>query len=151
MHFGRIIGISISLKQIGQSALSSPLRLAMKLSANLLEPPSVDWPSWAKRAIRSLTSTLPPLSGDNALSSFFVRTRCGWRTARRSLMKEINNSSMGYKYSITSLAWPKYECNSSQRVLSRPIAQNFALRRYKWSHKSSFQEEWIRVLQRRPK
>lgn len=83
IHLGTTMGVSISLKQMGQSALSSPVSSAMNFSAKELG--SEAFPSSTRRLIRSVNSNWLSFEGDNARSSSLVSTKFGWRTARRSL------------------------------------------------------------------
>lgn len=96
MHRGMTIGISISLKQIGHSAMSSPLRFVTKSSINAVELPSPDWSPSANFWMSWLIVTFPPSAvGDNDRSSSpLLMTRLGWRTARRSLAQHIQRVSI---------------------------------------------------------
>ena len=69
------MGVSISLKQMGQSALSSPVSPAMNFSAKKLGPEA--FPSPTRRSIRSVNSNWLSLEGDNARSSSLVSNRFG--------------------------------------------------------------------------
>ena len=75
MHFGTTMGVSISLKQMGQSALSSPVSSAINFSAKELG--SVASPSSTRRLIRSVNSNWLSFEGDNARSSSLVSTKFG--------------------------------------------------------------------------
>ena len=83
IHLGMTMGVSISLKQMGQSALSSPVSPAMNFSAKELGSEAL--PSSTRRLIRSVNSNWLSFEGDKARSSSLVSTKFGWRTARRSL------------------------------------------------------------------
>lgn len=75
MHPGTTMGVSISLKQMGQSALSSPVSSAMNFSAKELG--SAALPSSKRRSIRSANSNWLSFEGDNARSSSLVSTKFG--------------------------------------------------------------------------
>ena len=75
MHLGTTMGVSISLKQMGQSALSSPVSPAMNCSAKELG--SEAFPSSTRRLIRSVNSNWLSFEGDNARSSSLVSTKFG--------------------------------------------------------------------------
>ena len=94
------MGVSISLKQMGQSALSSPVSSAMNFSAKELG--SEAFPSSTRRLIRSVNSTWLSFEGDSARSSSLVSTKFVWRTARRSLTMICESGGYGDSLVLTS-------------------------------------------------
>ena len=131
MHLGMTMGVSISLKQMGQSALSSPVSPAMNFSAKKLGPEA--FPSPTRRSIRSVNSNWLSLEGDNARSSSLVSNRFGWRTARRSLTMTCGSGGWDGSLVLTSWAWPIYVCNFYLQVLSLPVVRSCVSPKYKWN------------------